>query len=178
MTHVFLERDFAQPISEADVLAMASTSGWCFELYRVAWHASHLSADGQRLVCWFEGPDAESARQAMRKAAVDMRVVWPGTVHHAPGADATHDANVVVERAFEAPVTLTAVQDIEDAGIGCLNAHQVEFVRTFFSTDRRRMICLYRAPDAESVRIAQRQAGMPVERVWAFRRIGPDPVNG
>jgi hypothetical protein len=35
------------------------------------------------------------------------------------------------------------------------------------------MMCLYRAPDAESVRIAQREAGMPVERVRAIRQFRP-----
>ena len=29
------------------------------------------------------------------------------------------------------------------------------------------MICLYEAPDAESVRHVQRQTGMPVQRIWA-----------
>lgn len=29
------------------------------------------------------------------------------------------------------------------------------------------MVCIYAAPDAESVRSAQRQAGMPFETVWA-----------
>jgi len=39
------------------------------------------------------------------------------------------------------------------------------------------MICLYHAPDAESVRLAQRQAGMPLERVWAFHAVLP-PDHG
>jgi hypothetical protein len=35
------------------------------------------------------------------------------------------------------------------------------------------MICLYHAPDAESVRIAQRAANMPVERIWTFSQFRP-----
>ena len=77
--------------------------------------------------------------------------------------------NVVVERSFEEPVTIGEIQAIEDAGASCLETHQVTFVRTFFSRDRKRMICLYRAPDAEAVRVAQRMAGMPVDSVWSFR---------
>jgi len=173
MSDVFLERDFPQALTVADVGDMVKTSGWCFDLYRVAWRGSHLSNDGHRMICWFDGPDAESARQALRKANVDMQVVWPGTVHDAPGVDDARaaTANVLVERAFAEPVTLESIQEIEDAAVGCLAAHHVEFLRTFFSRDRRRMVCLYRAPDAESVRIAQRQAGMPFERIWSFRRI-------
>jgi DNA-binding SARP family transcriptional activator len=38
-----------------------------------------------------------------------------------------------------------------------------------------RRLGVYRAPDAESVRLAQREARMPVEKVWSFRRYGPEP---
>jgi uncharacterized protein DUF4242 len=47
----------------------------------------------------------------------------------------------------------------------------VTFLRTFFSRDRKRMLCLYEAPDAESVRVAEGKAGVPFERAWACERI-------
>jgi hypothetical protein len=81
-------------------------------------------------------------------------------------AGASPAATVVVTRSFTKPVDLEAIQAIEDAGRHCLDTHRVTFLRTFFSNHRLRMVCLYRAPDAESVRLAQHQAGMPVERVW------------
>jgi hypothetical protein len=76
---------------------------------------------------------------------------------------------VVVERSFDAPASMDELQAREDAAAWCLEQHRVQFVRSLFSADRRRMVCLYRAPDAESVRLAQAQAGMPVDRVWACR---------
>ena len=96
---------------------------------------------------------------------------WAGTVHDSPaeGAPPADAANVAVERSFEAPVTLEEIQAIEDAGASCLEARDVAFVRTFFSRDRKRMVCLYRAPDAEAVREAQRGAKMPVDAVWSFQ---------
>jgi hypothetical protein len=42
----------------------------------------------------------------------------------------------------------------------------VRFLQSLFSLDRRRMLCLYAAPDAEAVRHAQRGAGLPFERIW------------
>ncbi len=84
---------------------------------------------------------------------------------------------MLVERSFAAPVALEDVQAVEDAGRWCLDTRGVQFVRTFFSGDRRRMICLYSAPDAQAVRDAQREAGMPVDRVWAFARIGPESLG-
>jgi hypothetical protein len=43
---------------------------------------------------------------------------------------------------------------------------RVKLLRTFLSCDRLRMICEYLAPDAESVREANTQAGLPFERIW------------
>jgi hypothetical protein len=148
---------------------MVMAGGSCFGLYKVGWNGSFLAAGGGRMVCWFAAPDTESARLALRTIGADARVIWPGTVHDGP-QPAT--PNVLVERRFAAPVTLGEIHAIEEAGAGCLETHRVKHAKTFFSRDRQRMLCLYEAPDAESVRVAQREAGMPVEQVWAFRRIG------
>jgi hypothetical protein len=39
------------------------------------------------------------------------------------------------------------------------------------------MLCLYQAPDAESVRLAQHQANMPVDRVWACHNFMMDDLT-
>ena len=74
---------------------------------------------------------------------------------------------VIVERAFDEPVSIDDIQAIEDRGAWCLEMYRVRFLQTYFSTDRKRMICVYEAPDAEAVRVAQSKAGVPFERVWA-----------
>jgi hypothetical protein len=144
-------------------------------LHKVDWRASLLSADGRQMICRFSGPDAESVRIALREADADSGVTWQGGVHDAPGLTTAElfAANVVVTRAFDQPMALEAIQSIEDAGAWCLETRNVKFVRTFFSADRMRMVCTYRAPDAESVRLAQRQAGMPFDRVWPFELVRP-----
>jgi len=175
VTYLFLEREFDPGLTAGDVWEMARESGHCFELHGVHWHGSLLAAGGRRMLCHFSSPDAESIRIALRQSGGPSGKLWRGTVHEAPdlpGADPGY-SNVVVTRCWTGPVDLVDIQAIEDAGAWCLEAHDVKFVRTFFSHDRRRMACLYRAPDAESVRLAQVQAGMPVERVWAFETLSP-----
>ena len=176
MVDVFLERDFDPAVSPADLRA-----GWlrgvdCFRLHGVQWRGSLLSLDGRKLVCHFRAPDAESARIALRRNGADIRRLWPGTLHDAPGLVrfAADSANVLVRRAFAQPVTVDEIQAREDAAAWCLEARHVKFVRSCFAADRRRMLCLYRAPDAESVREAQRHAAMPVEDVWGFAALLPD----
>ncbi|MDH4256471.1 MAG: DUF4242 domain-containing protein, partial [Gammaproteobacteria bacterium] len=155
--------------------SLFETAGGCLETHRCVWQGSLLSVDGRELFCHFTAPDAESVRIAMLQAGSPRGLAWPGTIHDAPEFNEAllAKANVVVARRFDEPADIAAVQAIEDAGAGCLQVHRVRFVRTFFSADRRRMMCLYHAPDAESVRIAQREAGMPVERVWPFRQYRP-----
>jgi len=178
MTDVFLERAWPTPVTMADVRGMVEAEDGCFGLHRVEWCASYLSSDARELLCHFRGPDAESVRIALRQAGADLSNLWSGTVHDAPGVSAAEvaSANVVVVRTFDAPFALEEMQARSRASLGCLQIHRVTYLRTFFSNNRQRMMCLFRAPDAESVRIAQREAQLPVERAWAVRRLGRDTL--
>ncbi len=178
MTDAFLERSFDDAMSTADFLELAGRSMGCFDLHNVDWQSSFLSTDGSHLICRFRAVDLESIRIALRTENTDMSVFWPGTVHDAPGVDAATlaSANVVVKRLFDEPVRLEDIQAIEDAGAGCLEMRDVKFIRTFFSVDKKRMVCLYQAPDAESVRQAQREAKVPFSEIWAFGAITPDSL--
>ncbi len=179
MTDVVLERRFDPPLTIEEFAASAAAQAGCFDLYRVDWQRSLMSKDRRRLVCWFRGVDVESVRTALRMNDVDTRVLWGGSYHEAPelAADALATVNVAVERQFDEPTSLDEIQAIEDAGATCLEMRSVEFVCTLFSADRTRMICLYRAPDAESVREAQREAGMPFESIWAFDVLSPETIK-
>src|SRR5262245_50559766 len=73
---------------------------------------------------------------------------------------------VLVERRFEQTVTFQDIQKQEQRGSWCLDTYHVRFLKTFLSRDQRRMLCLYEAPDAESVRQAEAQAGVPFECAW------------
>lgn len=176
MSEILVERHWEKPLTDDDMLALFAAAGNCLAAHRCEWRGSLLSRDRHELFCHFSAPDAESVRIALREAGSPRGSTWPGTIHDAPGftEESLAQANVLVTRRFEQPVGLADIQAIEDAGAGCLENHRVRFVRTYFSTDRKRMMCLYRAPDAESVRIAQREAGMPVERVLAFRQFRPE----
>jgi Protein of unknown function (DUF4242) len=73
---------------------------------------------------------------------------------------------IIVERTFASPpsdVDLTAASIRERP---CLKIYGVTWRRSLLSADRLRMICQYDAPDAESVRKSQREAGNEFERAW------------
>lgn len=73
---------------------------------------------------------------------------------------------IVVERTFDHP---PSDEDLTAAGMRekpCLDVYRVAWRRSLMSTDRLRMVCEYEAPDAESVRKVQREAGNGFDRVW------------
>jgi hypothetical protein len=174
VANVVMERGFDPPINEGLFREMAAGLDDCVGIYRVHWQESLLAVDGSSLTCCFVAPDAESVRMLSRGDASSRKMVWAGSVHTAAESGR---ANVVVERRFEEPVTLESVQAMAEAADWCMRQHRVTVLRTYFSADRRHMICLYQAPDAESVRLAQQQANMPVHRVWACHNFMMDDLT-
>lgn len=76
--------------------------------------------------------------------------------------------DVFVARPVEAPTGSApahAVRRPQD----CLQIHRVHWQATWLSADGTQLICHFRAPDAESVRIALRQSAIPFEAVWTGR---------
>ena len=168
MNEIVTERRLEAPIRPGDLPEMERAAASCMEKYRVRHRTSLLSFDGTWLVCTFVAPDVEAIRAVYRSLGENADRLWPAAVHHPPnaGSPLAHDRVIVVDRSFDTPVSFEEIQALEDRGAWCLSQHHVRFLRSYFATDRKRMTCVYTAPDAESVRRAQEQAGMPMERVW------------
>jgi hypothetical protein len=74
---------------------------------------------------------------------------------------------LVVEHAFDTPLTEASLKAAFDTLGPCLKTHGATWVRSYVSSDGHRMICEFEAPDAEAVRASLRSAGTPFERVWS-----------
>lgn len=79
---------------------------------------------------------------------------------------------VIVERVFAEPVDVEALVRKYRDGISCFEKRRVKSLRSTVSRDGLRMICEYLAPDTESVRQANEQAGLPYDRVWSGTVLG------
>src|SRR5690349_5808891 len=75
-------------------------------------------------------------------------------------------ASVMVEYAFESPMSDEDLGKMAKKLDDCLEIRDGTWVRSSLSLDRRRMVCEFEAPDADSVRDALRSAGHTFERVW------------
>ena len=80
--------------------------------------------------------------------------------------------HIIVERTFEAPLTQQELDAVEARIAPCLDLYNVRWIRSFWSADRRRMICEYDAADVASVRSVQREAAAKFDRAWAADVLG------
>jgi hypothetical protein len=164
MRLVVVERTFEDPVTYESVTAAFDRQPGCLEAHRVVYLKSYFARDRKRMLCLYEGPDAESVRRVQDKAQAPFVRAWPALA--IPFADSEpRDGVVVVERALdpaldEAAIRAAAQDDTCRTQWGC------RLLGTYLSTDGRRCLCLYEAPDAESVRQVQRQGTLPFERAW------------
>jgi hypothetical protein len=87
------------------------------------------------------------------------------------GADVPDGEAIVVERTLPDPVDEAAILAAAVRGAWCLEQRRCRAVSTFLSGDGRRVVCIFAGPDAESVRQAQKQTGMPFDTAWPARVI-------
>jgi cyclohexanone monooxygenase len=58
------------------------------------------------------------------------------------------------------------------ARLACLDLYRVEWRRSYLAADGMRMLCRYRSPDAETIRLILRQQGTPGAPVWPAQSRG------
>ena len=135
----------------------------CLDLHGIQRERSYVARDGQRILCHFRAPDAESLRLALRVAGIDYDALWTGAVSHLPGAT---ELVLVVERHFESPLSseqericrATTARRLLDLG--------AEPARVLISRCRRRLLWLCRAATAEVVRAVETELAAEGFEVW------------
>lgn len=81
-------------------------------------------------------------------------------------------SDVFYLRPLDPPVTPDGALEMGREAGGCFGLHRVEWLHSFLAVDGSRMLCWYRAPDAESARIALRELGADISGVWSGRPLG------
>jgi hypothetical protein len=170
MSLVIVEREFAEPVEFAELQAREERGKWCLDQHDVRFIRSFFALDRKRMACLYEAPDAEAVRAVQRTIDMPVTRVWAATALRKP-PELPLDP-VVVERQVASPVTPEMAAAMAERGSWCFEAHRIELIETYLSFDGMRTVCLFRAPDAESVRTANRQAALPIERAWAARLYG------
>ncbi len=84
---------------------------------------------------------------------------------------------VIVERELDEPLDLNELREKRDTLVKCMQAHNVALQQSYVAPDGKRMICVYQAPDAESVRLALRTGGvLTFETAWKAMVVRPEDL--
>lgn len=176
MSLVIIEQEFSKPLTAEDIVRPDNKTLTCMEIYGAHARRHYLARGGLHCMCVFDAPDAEAVRSAYRMADSSLpKNIWAATIHLADGDDASRAPALqnpdfviaLVERTFPDPVDYADVRAVEGVGAYSSDLREVRFLRSYFSSARKRMVCLYEAPDVEAVRTVNRHAGLPFERAWA-----------
>ncbi len=76
-------------------------------------------------------------------------------------------ARIIMEQTFESAMSDEELSVFAKRLDPCLDLRNGTWARSYLSFDRKRMMCEFEAPDAESVREALRSANVPFDRVWS-----------
>lgn len=170
MTDVFYLRPMDPPVKLEDLTGMIEYAADCFDLHHVDWKHSVLSADGRRMLCWYQAPDAESARLALRELGSNLHAVWPGQITgEGANASSISTANLLAEVRFPAPLSA----DVVASRSAALEREGVTLVRGILSNRRTQWIGLLNAPDEQTARSALERAGLSAELVWQCTAVTP-----
>jgi hypothetical protein len=86
-------------------------------------------------------------------------------------------SDVFYLRPITPPVTPEIVLDLVAEAGDCYELHRVVWTCSFLASDGGRMLCWYRAPDAESARMALKEMGSDLNAVWPGMVIGDISPN-
>lgn len=81
---------------------------------------------------------------------------------------------IIVERSFDPPITAAGMKSVGERIGRCLDLYGVRWLGSHVSLDRKRMVCVFEAADAQSVRDVQNTAEAPFDRVWPADILSPD----
>ena len=82
-------------------------------------------------------------------------------------------ALIICERIYQTPLSLERFRAAARKQHPCYDVRGVRWLGSVYSNDGLKVVCRYEASDAESVRQANREAGLAFERVWAAQEVLP-----
>jgi hypothetical protein len=169
MTDVFYLRPMDPPVKPEDLQGMVEYAAGCFDLHRVDWKHSFLSADGRRMLCWYQAPDAESARLALRELGSNLHAVWTGKVTEGAQSPSIAAANLLAEVLFTSPLSADDVA----SRVAALERQGVTVVRGILSSRGTQWLGLLKAQDEQAACSALERAGLSAELVWSCTPVTP-----
>ncbi len=84
MKLIVVERTLTEPIAASSMAERVATGSACLDAHRVRFIRTLVSADGLRVICEYEAPDAETVRLTNRKLGLPFDRVWAADTYVSP----------------------------------------------------------------------------------------------
>jgi hypothetical protein len=137
------------------------------------WQESLIDADRERVLSRYRVPEPSILFESLTRRGMRARAIWSGTLRRPATAPAWSGQSVSfidVVAEFE-PSGAGTPDTIPDECALCFKIHGIDLIQSFVADDRSRVISIFRAPDAESIRLAYRHAAYAPDRVWPCTRL-------
>lgn len=174
MSLVIVKTTAEQPLTDEILQDAHERISPCLEMRNITWLYSLLSSDRHHLICTLDAPDAGSVRDAYHKGGLTSSRVWSGLMIQPEDNPPQRNPSLlkVIEGTYP-PLSEDDWQDASSATLRCYAEHGIEWIRSFLSLDRTRVICELNAPDLESVCRVQHRLKIPFDRVWSAQVLSP-----
>lgn len=173
MSLIIVETVTEQPLTDERLDAVSQSIAPCVEARNGTWRYSLLSGDRHRMICIYDAPDAESMRDAHRRGGLAPKRVWAGNIIQPEGTPPQQPTLLTVFEGTYPPLSDDEWDESSSKILSCYEERGIEWIQTYLSLDRTRMICELNAPDLESVREVQRRLNIPFDHVWSAQVFCP-----
>lgn len=175
MSLIIIETYLDEPITDEFLTETGERVLPCLAVREADWQYSLLSSDRHRMVCVFAAPDVGAVLDSYRMADVPFSRMWSASrlSPDAPQPLRKEPILKVFEGTYPGGVSDQDWEEIKQQLLPCYLQEGIEWVQTYISRDRTRMVCEINAPDAEVIREAHRRFNIPFERVWSATVLTP-----
>jgi Protein of unknown function (DUF4242) len=172
MSLVIVKTVAEQPMTDANLEEMDRIGLPCLQAHGVIWLHSLLSSDRYQMICYFDAPDAESVRSSYAKLGVQKRAIWSGELIQMAGTQPDLTERYVSEAHYP---TLSDADwnNVRQTFSQCCTEFEVNWLCSYLSLDRTRVIHELAAPNTETIRDAYHKFDIPHDSVWSAQRLMP-----
>jgi Protein of unknown function (DUF4242) len=175
MPLIVSENSAEQPLTESMFYTAQQELKPCLEIRDVQWRYSLLSSDRQRWICTYDAPDAQAVRDAYRRGGYVAIRAWTGDLiqpeHQPPISDA--GLRIVLEEA-DSYLSEEELSKTKNEMLRWKAEYGIEWICSYLSSDRTRLISELTAPDLEPIRVVQQTLKIPNERIWSAQVLSPE----
>jgi hypothetical protein len=140
---------------------------------------TYSAPDRLRTACVYEAPQGVSIDALAGRSSAEAiweAVSWFTQMGRESITVEADRCIVVLQRWFPDGTSAQRLTDGVAKGQVCFETHRVQPVESYIRLDGKVSMCMFTAPDAESVRIAVRTLGISIVRAWTATPFVPPPA--